>query len=144
MQLEAAVDDAVRDLGAEQLGAGGLGGGELTRVEGFERAVDDGLGGVHLAWQAASSNLVFWKCATGLPKTVRYLHVLLGEPDGGLGLRVGAEGDAPALGGEGMAEVVEALVLLAEQVLDRDLRIDERQLGGVEVWPSLSSLRPTE
>ncbi len=23
------------------------------------------------AWQAASSNLVFWKCATGLPKTVR-------------------------------------------------------------------------
>src|SRR3954469_18256372 len=48
VQLEAAVDDAVRDLGAEQLGGGGLGGGQLAGVEGVQGAVGDGLGGVHL------------------------------------------------------------------------------------------------
>src|SRR5512139_3320596 len=39
VQLEAAVDDAVGDLGAEQLGTGGLGGGELTGVQGLRGAV---------------------------------------------------------------------------------------------------------
>src|SRR5580698_5472817 len=48
VQLQAAVDDPAGDLGAEQLGRRGLGGGQLTQVVRLERTVGDRLGGVDL------------------------------------------------------------------------------------------------
>jgi alkylation response protein AidB-like acyl-CoA dehydrogenase len=57
---------------------------------------------------------------------------LLGpEAHGGRGLGVRTVGDAPALGRQVLAEVVETTVLLAEQVLNRDLDVAEGQLRGI-------------
>ncbi len=100
-------------------------------VQGLGGAVGDGLGGVHLGLAGGQLELRVLEVRDRLAEDGALLHVLLGEPDRGLGLGVGAEGDAPALGGQVVAEVVEALVLLAEQVLDGHLDVDERQLGGV-------------
>ena len=48
VQLQAPVDDAGGDLGAEQLGRRGVGGGQLAGVVRLQGAVDDGLGRVDL------------------------------------------------------------------------------------------------
>nr|WP_318210213.1 hypothetical protein [Streptomyces sp. SJL17-1] len=144
MQLEAAVDHAVGDLGAEQLRGSGLGGGQL--------AASSASSARSATASAASTCLAGGQLELGVLERGDRLaedravgHVLLGEPDGGLGLGVRAERDAPALGRRVLAEVVEALVLLAEQVLDRHLDVDEGQLGGVGgAQANLSSLRPTE
>ena len=74
-------------------------GGQLAGVEGLQRAVGDGLGGVHLGLAGGQLELGVLELRDGLAEDGALLDVLLGEPDGGLGLRVGAEGDAPALRG---------------------------------------------
>lgn len=100
-------------------------------VQGLQRAVGDGLGRVDLGLAGGQLELGVLEVRDRLAEDGALAHVLLGEAYGGLGLRVGAEGDAPTLGGQVRTEVVEALVLLAEQVLDGHLDVDERELGGV-------------
>ena len=132
VQLQAAVDDAAGDLGAEQLGRGGVGGGQLAARRGPPARGRPRPGRRRprpcrrpaRTWCSGRTRRACRRpCGPGrTPWRTR-------TAAGGLG--VGADGDAEALLRQVLAQVGEALALLAEQVLDGHLDVGEGQLGGV-------------
>ena len=73
VQLQALVDDPAGDLGAEQFHLGCVHRGECAPfVAGPPPCRPSSPGGLHLGVaHSASTNLVFWNPASGLPKTLR-------------------------------------------------------------------------
>src|SRR5690606_33569824 len=131
VELQALVHDAALDLRAEQFAHGRVGGGELPLVQRLDAAVDQGARRLHLGGALGEDELGVLERRHGLAEDRALLHVLAGELHGGGRGGVGVGRDAEALLGEVVRQVLEAAALLAEQVLDGDADVGERQLGGV-------------
>src|SRR3954454_8163011 len=131
VQLHAAVDDPALQLGAVQLGLGGVGGVELAEVEPVDAAVDVGLRNLQLGRDLGQDELGVLERRDRRAERGAFLDVAHGLVERRDRLGEGVDRDRHPLLGQLGRQLGEAFALGSEEVLDRHPDVGERQLGGV-------------
>src|SRR4051812_4408732 len=131
VQLQAAVDDLLLQLGGPPLGHGGVLGGEPPGVVLQDRLLQVGLGDRHLGVHLGELEAGVLEPADRPAERRPLLAVLHGAVEDQPARGHGDRGDGQPLLGQVVHQVEEAVALGAQQIARRHANVVEEELGGV-------------
>ncbi len=131
VELEAAISDAVLEIGGPPLGCSCIFGSELASKVRLDLTIDEDPCDVELGLHLCQPELGVLERSDGLAEGGAILRVFNRPVEGDLRMTDSAQRKRQPLAGEIPHEIEESLTLFTEQIFGRNSNIFENQLGGV-------------